>query len=261
MKDYNNDEFFANCKNIDFSENSKNYEKNLETLKGKLTKIDKEENPNMKSRIFKRTIMIAAAIIATMSLTVAAFGETVWRYLETRVIQGEEYVKHFSIMESEEGTMGSIEIDMDSEGPIVVEIDGVQSVIRDLRTFDNLDEALEIFLIENPLFPSYLPEGFVFSRAVYEVCPIRNPEEFLAGRNLNVYYSDGQNELRLHIMYYEEEWGMPVWGTDLVEIEINGYSGYLGNSMLSLHIGDTVYIFDSPDLTHKQLAKIAESLQ
>ena len=252
------DEFMERCRKINFSVESANYEKNLETLKDKLTKTDEEIYVMNK---FKKHLTLAAAVVALFSISIVAFGGTVWRYLETRIIQGKEHVPNFTAIESSDGQMAMSAIHRDVEGPVVAVIEGRRTVLKDLCSFDNLDEALSHLVIGRPLLPAYLPDGFTFDRATFDICPTRNPEEVMAGKNVKIYYKSSQSELSISFTYYPEEWGFLYWADDLKEIEINGHRGLIGHGGLSLHIDDTAYLIRAEDLAPGQLIKIAESLE
>ena len=211
-------------------------------------------------RRFKKSFAVIAAVVAILSFSaIAVAAGPIWRYLETRVVQGE--VNQFFVKESEYGIVTGIEMDWNSDGPIVVEVDGELQVILDRSHFDSIEEALVHLAIDSPLLPTYLPEGFVFERATFNVCPIRNPQEFIATRMLDIFYSDGQSQIRFSISHYPEEWGMPMWYGNQEDISINGNSGAIGNNMLGVQINDVMYSIDSADLEDKQLIKIAESLR
>ena len=261
MKYQSNEELLAKCQDLDFSAESTNYEKNLENLKAKLT-ATKERNYIMnKFQKLKSSVAIAAALIVLLSVSAFAFGETIWNYLETRIIQGEEYVNYFSIKQNDEYTVSIVEIDFNASGPIIAEIDGIPTLILDISTFDDLDEAISHLRVANPLVPAYLPAGLTFEEASFSICPVRNPEEAAAGQDLNIIYSSEQARLRIHILHHEAEWGAFSWMDDLEEIKVNGHSGLIGHGMLSLQIGNTAYIIDSVDLSAEQLIEIAASLQ
>ena len=273
MKRMSDEDFMAKCRDIDFSADSQNYEANLKLLKNKLAQTFEEERHIMKkSRKFSIAI---AAVLAAIMIPVAAFAAapTIWRYLEITFIQGEEHVAHFSMRAGDAATeyLGSGmftmeymvimegDIDRDAEGPIIIEADGMQILLQDTHRFYDLFEALSHLDIDNPMLPAYLPDGFVFERAVFPISPIRNPEE-ISSKNLNIFYSDGQNELRINIAHFPEDvaWA---WGHDLVDVDINGITGRYGDNGLGLEFGNTAYLFHSMDLSLEQLIRIAESLQ
>jgi hypothetical protein len=199
-------------------------------------KLKYEERYPMKNRkLIKPSAAVAAALIATLSLSVVAFGGPAWRYLQTRVVEGEQYITGLVMMESEDGTIvaGSIETIQEGDGRIVVEVEGELQVWQDPLTLDDLDEALALFRgDETPMLPSYLPEGFSFQSARYNICPINNPEA--GGRQLFITYGDGTQDFTIEIRYHPEEWGFDAWGSGLEEITINGHKALIGSGALSV---------------------------
>ena len=270
MKQSSKDDFLAKCREIDFSAESINFENNLAALKEKLSKIDEEKNNMMRKRFIKPSVMVAAALIATLSLSAVAFGEQAWRYLQTRVVEGVEFVHDFTVRESEFGEITGITIDWEAleeagGGRIVVEVEGEERVMSDrLILYYDVNEAMNLLSIDAAL-PGYIPEGFVFQRAIFPICPINNPDEY-GTQSIILEYSDGQYELKITIMYYPEEWGYFYWAGTIESFEINGYTARkdpLADEFFTvvLHKGDTVYLITSNIGGHDILIRIAESLK
>jgi len=174
----NNDDFLAKCRSINpAAEVDRN--KNLEAIKIRLMK---EEQSIMKNRRIRPAI--AAALLAgVMMLSVAAYAAVpaVWRYWDTRVVTGEEFVNYFIIAEFDlpDGTTSVASgIDIDREaltaaggGVIIVEVEGAEMVFLDELHLDSIDEGIALLELDNVLRPSYLPEGFSFSRFTFPVNP------------------------------------------------------------------------------------------
>ena len=255
------DELLEKCRKVDFSAESLNYDKNLEALKSKLAKIDEESLDMKNTKKIRRSMVVAASLAATLSLSVAAFAAApLWRQLETRITQGEQYVEHFERWVSEDGaTMGASSIDPDASVPIIIEVDGEEELIMDIHHFDNLNEALSLLAVDDPMLPSYLPEGFTFQRATFSISPIRNPENPYAANSVNIVYSnDKGSEIQLLISYYPAEWGgMSIGGE---EITINGHRGEDAGGWMFVHPEDTLYSLSSRDVDSSVLIRIAESL-
>lgn len=250
------------CRRIDFSANSTSQEKTLEVLQSKLKNF-REGEIHMKetNKRFRKPVAIVAALVAILSLSVIAVAAgPVIRYLETRVLQGEDYVSMLVAKEGENWSMVGIEISENATGPIIVEIDGEMVVVMDRRVFYDLDEALSHLAVDSPMLPTYIPEGFTFENATFNICPINNPNQ-VGTRNLDINYRDGQNQLRISISYRPEEWGMPMWIGDQREIEINGNKAGIGGGILAVQSNDTMYLIDSAGLEEEQLIRIAESLR
>jgi hypothetical protein len=260
MKHMSDEDFMAKCRNIDFSADSQNYEENLEALKGKLIQTFEEERHMKKNRRF--SIAVAAVLAAIMIPAVAFAAGPAWRCLEITFIQGEEHVTHFSMRVNDEENIAISEIEMDrnAQGPIIAEVDGMRMLLQDTHRFYDLDEALIHLYVTNPKFPAYLPEGFAFYRAEFPVSPIRNPGA-PGSTMLDIFYSDGQKELRLNIAYFP--WGTSLnWADNLIDVDINGLTArYDGDGRLGLEFGSTAYLLHSRDLPLEQLIRIAESLQ
>jgi hypothetical protein len=246
-------EFLERCKNVDFSAESTSYEKNLEGLK---TKINYEGNPIMK-KIKKMPFAVAATLVIMLSFSVVALAATAWRYLDTRILQGEEYVHHFTVSESEDGTIQiwATEIDSAASGPIIAEVDGEEVVLMDAHDYDDLDEALDRLAatLGSVMMPTQLPDGFVFENATYYA--------HVTALSINFHY--GEHFLNIYIAHYPEEWDLPYWAGDLEPVEVNGFSGKTGGGTLGLQVGDILYMFDgyNADLDYSQLIEIAESMQ
>ena len=266
MKHYSDEEFLAKCRDINFSADNHN-EKNLVELKKKLLKIKEENAMMMKNRGLKKpAIAIVAALTVTLSLTAVALGDQVWRYLQTRVVEGEELVEEFFVKELDENTtISGITFSPDARdgGRIVVEVEGELRVIQDESHFDNLAEALNLFVVDNPLLPSSLPEGYVFDKATFPVCPVKNPDQEDAADFIILKYSDGHDSIYIQVSHYPEIWGTPQMMENPKEVVVNGRTAAIDEFRLLLHIGDVLYIMygDNDNVTQDELISIAESLK
>ncbi|MCL2574453.1 MAG: DUF4367 domain-containing protein [Defluviitaleaceae bacterium] len=250
-----NDDFLAMCKSIDPSAEI-DREKNLAEIKNRLS-IDEERIIMMKKRKFRKPAIAVAVLIGLLSLSAATYAAVVWRDLDTRIIQGEEYVNSFTVQESSDGSyqVWGMEIDPNATSPIIAEVDGEQIVLLDTHDYDDLNTALARLsaTIGNVMIPAYIPNGFVFDNATYHANV----------SSLDIRYSFGELGFRMSIMLYPEEWGIPMWSGTFEDIEINGLNGRYGEGMLWLQVGDIAYTFDGyhADLSLDQLIQIAESLQ
>ena len=220
-------------------------------------------------RILKPSIAIAAALIATLSLSVVAFGGPVWRYLQTRVVEGEQYISELIMMESDDGfIMGSVVPgEAEGRGRVVVEIEGEQVVWQDPLVLYDINEAVAHFRGEEvPMLPAYLPEGFVFAEAEFPVCPINNPDVEWAGGQLFLRFTSADEAITLEIRNHSEEWGFDIWATGLEEATINGRDALIGGGGLSVQVtSNTRYTFliqgETSSVLYDDLVKMAESLQ
>lgn len=237
----------------------------LENIKTKLNQkecVDMNKNRRMK----KPAVAILAAVVGvvTLSAGVLAAVNGNWRHLEVRVLEGEQYVNEITMArkESPDGDVlsGMIDIDRDATSPIIIEVDGVAEVLQDITIVYDLDEALAKLSID-VLQPAYLPEGFAFSHARFLVDPIRNPDHSSAGKNVEIFFNNDDQELRLTVMHYPAEWGMPQWSATYEDLEINNMPARIGGIVLWLQAGDVAHSLGSMDLTHEQLIEIANSLK
>ncbi|MCL2854103.1 MAG: hypothetical protein FWE21_00630 [Defluviitaleaceae bacterium] len=254
-------DFLKMCKAIDPSAGV-DRQKQLATIK---TKLEKEERFVMKkNKTFRRPIVAAAVLVGIMGLSVGAYAAVNgnWRQSEIRVLEGEQYVNEFFRKENlDEGiAMGGMDIDRYATSPIVIEVDGVAEVIQDLTILHDLDEALAKLTID-VLQPAYLPEGFAFSYARFDVDPIRNPDHWSAGTSVALVFANGEQEFRLSVMYYPVGWELPQWSATYEDLEINGSIARIGDGMLMMLTGEIGYTISSGDLAHEQIIQIAKSLQ
>ena len=185
----NNDDFLAKCKSIDPSAEV-DKKKNLEAIKTRLLN-EEEQFAMMKNKKIIRPAAAAALLAGIISISAVAYAAVpmVWRYFDTRVVQGEEFVTEFFRGEVDlpDGTTsigGGINIDREAleaagGGAIIVEVDGVEEVYLDELHLYNLQDGLNLLQLDNVLLPSYLPEGFNFSRFTFPVNP--NNHQYMLG--------------------------------------------------------------------------------
>jgi len=206
------DEFLAKCRNIDPSAEI-DRAKNLEHIKLRL--IEEEEKLNMmKPNRLKKPSVVAAALVAVLSLSVVAYAAApaIWRHFDTGVVQGEEFVTDFFVAEIDmpDGTTSvGMAIDVDREahqaadgGAIILEVDGEEWVYLDELHFDNLDDGLALLQIDNLLLPSYLPQGFAFDRLTFPVNPLEHTYMLgimPAAENAFIYFRNGGNSIQLQV--------------------------------------------------------------
>jgi len=198
-----NEDFLAKCKSIDPSKEIDRI-KNLEEIKKRL-KNEEEQIYMIRNRRFKKSAVAAAVIAGLLSVSVVAYAAvtSAWRYFDTRVVQGEEFVTDFFVGEIDmpDGTtsVGSgINIDHEAlaaagGGAIIVEVDGEEQVVLDELHLDNLQDGLALLQLDNVLIPSYLPEGFSFNRFTFPVNP--NNHQYMLGilpaaENARIYFGN-----------------------------------------------------------------------
>jgi len=260
-------DFLESCK-VDFSAENVNinFEANLEALKSQISTTNNEESVIMTKVKFKKPLIAAIIVALVLSATGVVFAASPWRQLETRVVEGEEHVSDFGVMVNEEdGTaMMWTDMDTDTDDRVVVEIEGEgELVLLDRLVLDDLDEALALFIPENPMRLNWLPPGFEFEEAVYNVNPIINPDDDLA-MLLDVFYTDGEHQLHFNIAHFPQAWGTFAWTENLEEFSIDGYSGFLQSQRrLSLHVGDVLYVVGVPEgvpMSNEDLQRMIQSL-
>ena len=233
--------------------------------------INKEKRNMTKRKTIKFSVVLAAALIATLSLSVVAFGEPVWRQLQTRILEGGDYVQEFFVKESDDGVlMGGIKLDENFDGRLVIEVEGEAQVWQDPLIITNLDEALALFPTDvPPMLPTYLPEGFAFESARFTVCPVTNPDVEWAGSQLILTYADGGQTFDIEIRKHPYWGGFDIWGA-VEEITINEWNAVMGSGGLSVQASDDVrHTFsnwptrNSPgsDIGYDVMVRMAESLR
>jgi len=233
-------------------------------LKSKLD--NKERYPMKNKRIFKPAVAIAAVLITTMSLSIVAFGDQIWRPLQTRVVEGEQHVEHLSLKISEDGfTMGTMQMAEGAQDErVVVEVEGELQVWQDPLILTSLSEAVALFAgDEVPMLPTYLPEGFTFERARFSICPVNNADIEYAGGQLMIFYSNGDESFILEIRKQHERYGFDYWGGNLEEITINGRTALIGDGGLSVHTSSQIRntFFNAHNIDDETLIRMAESFR
>jgi len=240
-----NDDFLAKCKSIDPSAEVDRI-KNLAAIKNRLLK-EEEQYIMLTNKKIRRPAIAAVLLTCILSLSVAVYAAApiVWRYFDTRVIQGGEFVNDFFVGEVDlpDGTTsigGNINIDREAleaagGGAVIVEVDGEEWVILDELHLNNLEEALALLEIETPLLPQYLPKGFAFSSFVFPVNPLLHEKasgSIISAEFAYIYYSDGNDTIRLQIMSGMEN--LTLWATeDQQALLINTHEAVLMSGVLT----------------------------
>jgi len=212
---------------------------------------------------------IAVATIAIMVPVIAfAFGGNfIWRQLE--VVEGGENVHYVEVLEEalDDGTTVStgvigMSVEPGYTGPITAVIDGEKVVVRDPNFFYDLDEALSLLEVDNPMLPAYIPEGYVFAYAEITIDPTRHPDHELAAKQLYIFYSNGEKELYFSITKPSrpEYLILSQWSDTFKDLEVNDNECRIGRGSMEMIVGDNLY-FIGFSFTDDELVKIAESLQ
>jgi len=130
--------------------------------------------------------------------------------------------------------------------------------------FSDMKEGQSYFIC-GTLMPTYLPEGYEFDRIEFMVKSI---EELMhktdegGNKYMNVFYSNGENEIYSQVRYMDEETAFEHSGIDVNTLTINSHHAVLDGNGLNILIGKVMYYFRANDQLHvDELAKMAESLQ
>jgi len=176
-----NDDFLAKCKSINPSVEI-DRKRNLEAIQNRLLK-EEEQAIMLNNKKIRKPAVAAVLLAGILSLSVATYAAApiIWRYFDTNVVQGEEFVTNFFMGEVDlpDGTTsigGNLNIDRQAleaagGGVIIVEADGEEWVVLDELHLDSLQDGMDMLQLNNVLLPSELPEGFTFSRFTFPVNP------------------------------------------------------------------------------------------
>ena len=257
-------EFLAMCRSMDPSKEV-DRQKNLEAIRANL--LQEKEQTAMKNKRFKWPAAVAAAVIATLMLSMLVYAAPiVWRYFDTPVVQGEEfarfYMAEFELPDGTTSIASGLYIDREAKeaaggGAVIVEVDGEEWVLRDELHLDCIIEGIAIMQQESTLLPGFLPQGFAFSRLTFPVNP--HVHQYIGGTtspaasSATVYYVNGDDVITLRINYlgcWGREMGLSV-SRDLGQrsVSINGHEAVLINGSLSdaeLERLEGVVLYDWP---------------
>jgi len=241
-----NDAFLAKCKSIDPSAEV-DRKKNLEAIKTRLLN-EEEQTAMLRSKKILRPAIAAALLTGVMLLSVVAYAAApmVWRYFDTRVVQGEEFVTGFYVAEFElpDGTISQGSgIIFDREaleaaggGVVIVEVDGEEWVVLDELHFDNLEDGLALLHLDDVLVPIYLPEGFSFNRFTFPVNPNNHQitwGEMRAAELARIYFNNENGDvITFQIGTMPDNVTLGI-ACDHQGLEINGKSAVLSGILLS----------------------------
>jgi len=144
----------------------------------KATQVDAKKN------IKWQVAAVVLAALLVLSVAAYAAAPAILRHFSTRVIEGEEFVTGFSVVEFDPGdgtaSVGmELGIDLDAMdaaggGVVILEVDGEEWVYLDELHFDNMEDGLALLELENVMTPTALPQGFSFSRFTFPVNPLNH---------------------------------------------------------------------------------------
>ena len=216
-------------------------------------------------RIVRPARLIAVALVGVLFVSAAFAAPAIWRHLDTRIIEGEDYISNFEMKVSEDGTTVVTSAGFHTNpldgGLVKVEADGEYMVLADPIYFNNMDDAMNISALDNVLTPAYLPAGFVFQRAGFPINPINHPDNPIATGSIIIEYSNGTDNIQLQTMQWDSDWGISVFSQNQQDITINGNMGAIADGILMVIIDDVLYTISASSLTQAELIRIAESLR
>jgi len=264
-------DFLASCRDIDFSAESQNFEKNLEDLKDKLLvqNNNNEEHDIMMKNTNKRnfrkpSFAIAACMAAIIAISVPVFGQDVVNYIRS-VMLG-DHVTFIVAEEMSEAERAERLVLIEEaqalidEGYVIVSEQDFAAI--EWLSFTNAAEGKSHF-ITDVMLPTYAPEGFAFDHVFYFVETVEELQQYGANMFMGVIFTDGTNEVSMQIRYMTEDTGFVTGGTeDLRTIDINGHEAVVDVNALNVLIGDVMYMFFSQgNVDEDALIRMAESLQ
>ena len=282
------------CRKIDFSAESVNREKNLETLKEKLLHNAEKERENNMKKNSKKTIVLVAAVAAVLCLSMAVYGQDLVRIIKTITLGDhanyhvvEDYLpEEAPVPEAIAGQIfdedGNVLTMLSRNDDAIYNADGQKVKIHSdgnemwvmsdeeykaemkarSAEFTDMQEGMSYFICDVAM-PTYLPEGYEFDRIGYfasSVAELIATED--ANKYMNVYYSDGVNEIYEQIRFMDASTAYDSGVNPNAQvIQINGYDAIVCNGDLDIQIGDVMYMFfGMGNVSDDELIKIAESL-
>lgn len=290
--DNQNKDFIEKCRKINFSDESINQEKNLEILKTKLLNIDKERDSTMNKKI-RKPIALVAVVASLLCLSMVVYGQELVRIIKTVTLGN--YAQYNVVDDLRdtnplpENLVGQL---FDKDGKVLtsypkktamydvngqemrVYIDGEVAKIatveeyekmHDFKTVDFYDiKEAQSYFICDILMPTYLPNGYSFKNiSFYADSKEKLSTEEGANKYMNVYYSNGKDEIYSQVRYMDEETAFGSSASETIQkTKINGHDVVIDGNGLDIQIGDVMYMFfANENLNVDELVKIAESLK
>ena len=270
-KDHSDEAFIEKCRNIDFSNESMNQEKNLTQLKSKINCINLEREAMM-NRKMRKPLVFATAASMLLCFFIIAYGRDLIRVVKT--IKLGDYAE-FQVMgggaddtiylpEEVEKVMEKLSKDgfYEKDGFMLSRVASTDNF--EFVKFRDVKEGQSYFICDT-LMPTYLPDGYEFDRIEFMA---KSVEEFTNSQGgerkyMSVFYSNGENEIYSQVRYMDEETTFGSSGyNDVNTFTINGHNAVLAENSLNILIGNVMYYFRANDqLRVDELIKISESLQ
>ncbi len=293
MKNDNlNKDFIKKCRNIDFSAESINQEKNLEILKTKLLNLDKERDIIMNKKI-KKPMAFVAVVASLLCLSMAVYGQDLVRIIKTITLGN---YAQYNVVEYSgdavplpENLAGQL-FDKDGKAlisypennvmynangqEVTVYFDEIGAKIATIEEFEKMHDFTTVdfydmkegqsYFISDTLMPTYLPDGYSFKNISFYVdSKEKLSTEDGANKYMNVYYSNGKDEIYSQVRFMDEESAFGSSASENIQkTKINGHDVVIDQNELDIQIGDVMYMFFANDkLNVDELVKIAESLK
>ncbi|MCL2372533.1 MAG: hypothetical protein FWC78_03930 [Defluviitaleaceae bacterium] len=233
-----NEGFLEKCRGVDFSADC-DIEQGLMAIK---TKLQKETFMN--KRRLRKPFTMEAIVAALMIITGVAVVMGNW-YLQREVIfmRGDG-----TILNPEDGpfvTTGGAEVRVEGSDEVFI----IEVVAQDAT----LEDALGHFPLENPLLPSYMPEGFVLHEA-----ELSTEDDWVA---LTISYTDGDGFIFIVISSWDSEWGLPTFSPYQEEIEINGRPAVIWDGIVRIVYGNMMYAVNSVRVDEAVRMAVAQGLK
>ena len=279
--DHLDEAFIGKCRNIDFSNESTNQEKNLAQLKSKINDINLEREIMMNRKV-KRPLVFAAAVSMLLCFFIVAYGRDLIRIVKTiklgehaefQVLEGSDDAVYLSgevkkaienLPEEVEKVMEKLNKDgfYEKDGFVLMRADHRHNL--EFVKFHDAKEGQSYFICDT-LMPTYLPDGYEFDRIEFLG---KNIEELMlkadegVNKYMSIFYSDGENEIYSQVRYMDEKTAFKSSGSDVNTLTINNHHAVLDGNSLNIMIGNVMYYFRANgQLDVDELVKMAESLQ
>jgi|GEM_PF-1283475 len=270
-------EFIDVCRKIDFSAGSVNRERNLETLKAKQMYMKNEEGIDLKKKNRKPALLIIAAVVSVMCLSVAAFGHE----LIVRTLVPGEQVRlgahsGFVVNTKEEEDMAARN-EKDWELQAVIDAAEQAEYTEPVPTTEpgfekynyvqitDIQQGLSYF-IKEAYMPQYMPEGYAFEYIEYYVGNHASIEEAQAvnedaKKYMYALYSKEGRQLYMYVRYMDETSGFVAGASaDAQLVKIHGYKAVVDDCSIDMLVGDVMYTFQNSVVGRDELVKIAASV-
>lgn len=293
MENKNQDsEFIEQCRRIDFSAQSLNREKNLETLKNKLSDIN-DEKENIMNKKIRKPVAFAAVSAALLCFTITVYGQDLVQIIKTVTLGN--HAKYQVTDDSR--TTGPVPKELigqifDEDGnalteckkgqvlynakgqEVIIYNDGNKDILITLEakqsmeegqavTFSDMKEGQSYFICDT-LMPAYLPDGYTFNHIGFYSDPRDKANaEVDANKYMSLHFTKDKEEIYAQIRYMDEETAFEsTAGKNVQKVKINGYDAIVDDNEVSVQIGDVIYMFfGNKNIDNKELVKIVESLK